>query len=200
MLTQAPSCMACSLFATTNLAVIRHHAPDWDGKRKRTARRNGPSNRIADFVPIESQRPINDFRIVHGDCRQHHCSLAQRARWTGFGVRFPNRIVRGKLQRSPAANGTRVCYFFTPRTKRRTPASSYNERSNHFDRLIVVGFHLTSRWVHDVGGRPEGRPSLSDDTENILNPTKEAPFVRFLPVLSVVSLICDSYPLIACRV
>jgi hypothetical protein len=42
--------------------------------------------------------------------------------------------------------------------------------------------------------------SLSDDTENILNPTKEAPLVRFLPVLSVVSLICDSYPLIACRV
>jgi hypothetical protein len=35
--------------------------------------------------------------------------------------------------------------------------------------LIVVGFHLTSRWVHDVGGRPEGRPSLSDDTENTVN-------------------------------
>jgi len=60
----------------------------------------------------------------------------------------------------------------------------------------------------DYGDRRAERPrraegpgsSLSDDTENILNPTKEAPFVRFLPVLSVVSLICDSYPLIACRV
>ena len=60
----------------------------------------------------------------------------------------------------------------------------------------------------DCGDRRAKRPrraespggSLSDDTENILNPTKEAPFVRFRPVLSVVSLICDSYPLIACRV
>jgi hypothetical protein len=31
--------------------------------------------------------------------------------------------------------------------------------------LIVVGFHLTSRWAHDAGGGPEGRPSLSEGTE-----------------------------------
>ncbi len=42
--------------------------------------------------------------------------------------------------------------------------------------------------------------ALSDDTENIPNPTKQAALVRFLPLLSIVSLVCDSYPFIACRV
>src|SRR3981081_1165612 len=63
------------------------------------------------------------------------------------------------------------------RSARQAPAASsaehhgllsYNERYKHFERLIVLGFHLAWRWAHDAGGGSGGRPPLSESTETVI--------------------------------
>jgi hypothetical protein len=70
---------------------------------------------------------------------------------------------------SRASVGCATAFSCTVVSIKRQGPLSYNERYKHFERLIVLGFHLALWWAHDAGGGPGGQPSLSEDTEDTTN-------------------------------